>query len=466
MIGLFYVNLGAIQCNITGKSREAVVTLQKAIPVLEEVNNKRRLCEAYNYLANAYRTLGQTDSAMICLQSLEEMVGELRTDVERYRYHQTRAPLMQDRKQYREAMASYLALIDMQKAGYRDIKDYDVYLHLSECLHALHEYPKAYKSLRTAYALRDSASREEYSEQLSDFLVKYRTKEKELEITRLQQKELEREAGLLRSRIVSGGTIALLLMLILVFLYVRQRQKARVAQLAQAAGEKERQFLALQKDTEQRLARKYIDGLESERERMAAELHDDVCNSLLALGMNIRAITEDRHDQAMNEQLAVLDATRERLRSMSHELMPPAFQYATIDEMLGDYVWHLSLPEGTKAEYHSTEGVDWKQIPQAIGFEFYRIVQEAVSNALKYADALLVRVELRLEGASLSVRVDDDGKGFDLNKKKKGIGLQTIMQRAETIGATVQLEAHPGQGTHLAVTVKVKLNEYGEERES
>lgn len=466
MIGLFYVNLGAIQCNIAGKSREAVVTLQKAIPVLEEVNNKRRLCEAYNYLANAYRTLGQTDSAMICLQSLEEMVGELRTDVERYRYHQTRAPLMQDRKQYREAMASYLALIDMQKAGYRDIKDYDVYLHLSECLHALHEYPKAYKSLRTAYALRDSASREEYSEQLSDFLVKYRTKEKELEITRLQQKELEREAALLRSRIVSGGTIALLLMLILVFLYVRQRQKARVAQLAQAAGEKERQFLALQKDTEQRLARKYIDGLESERERMAAELHDDVCNSLLALGMNIRAITEDCHDQAMNEQLAVLDATRERLRSMSHELMPPAFQYATIDEMLGDYIWHLSLPEGTKAEYHSTEGVDWKQIPQAIGFEFYRIVQEAVSNALKYADASLVRVELRLEGASLSVCVDDDGKGFDLNKKKKGIGLQTIMQRAETIGATVQLDAHSGQGTHLAVTVKVKLNEYGEERES
>lgn len=89
-----------------------------------------------------------------------------------------------------------------------------------------------------------------------------------------------------------------------------------------------------------------------------------------------------------------------------------------------------------------------------------------MSNALKYADALLVRVELRLEGASLSVCVDDDGKGFDLNKKKKGIGLQTIMQRAETIGATVQLDAHPGQGTHLAVTVKVKLNEYGEERES
>lgn len=464
MIGLFYVNLGAIQCNVPGKIRDGIATLQKAIPVLKEVNNKRRLCEAYNHLANAYRGLGQIDSAMVCLQSLDEMSGELRTDVERYRYHQTRGPLMQELKRYREAVVSYQRLIDMQKAGYRDMKDYDVYLHLSECLHELQNEAKAYESLRTAYALRDSASKKEYTEQLSDFLAKYRTKEKELEITRLKQAALERKAELLRNRIVTGGTCALLLILLLVFLYFRQRQKVRVAQLAQAAGEKERQFLALQKDTEQRLARKYIDGLESERERMATELHDDVCNSLLALEMNIRSIAEDKHNRAMDEQLLLLGDTRERLRSISHELMPPAFQYATIDEMLRDYMWHLPLPEGTKSEYHSTDEVDWKLVPETVGFEFYRIVQEAVSNALKYAEAATIRVDLLMADGSLSVRIDDDGKGFDLNKKKKGIGLRTIMQRAEVIGAVVKLETAPGRGTHLTVTIKVNLKEHGEER--
>ena len=96
---------------------------------------------------------------------------------------------------------------------------------------------------------------------------------------------------MLRHRIIVGSVISLLGILLLGSLYARQRQRARIAVLANAANEKEREFLELQKETEQRLTRKYIDGLESERERMATELHDDVCNSLLALEMNIRTIS-------------------------------------------------------------------------------------------------------------------------------------------------------------------------------
>ena len=239
----------------------------------------------------------------------------------------------------------------------------------------------------------------------------------------------------------------------MILLYARQRQKAHLAKLAQAAGEKERQFLELQKETEQRLSRKYIDGLESERERMATELHDDVCNNLLVLEMNIRSLTEG--DKEMDKQVDLLEETRERLRNISHELMPPAFQYATIDEMLADYVQHLALPERTRALYRSTENVDWNQVPREIGFEFYRIVQESVSNAVKYADASVIQVVLTLEGNQLSVFIADDGKGFEMHKKVKGIGLRTMLQRAETIGAKAELNSVPGKGTNIEVTVRI-----------
>lgn len=137
--------------------------------------------------------------------------------------------------------------------------------------------------------------------------------------------------------------------------------------------------------------------------------------------------------------------------------MPPVFQYATLDEMLADYVLHLSLPDKMRAEYHSTEGVDWNRVPKFIGFECYRIVQEAVSNALKHAgsDARL-SVELSLEEDNrCSISVSDDGKGFEMNKKTNGIGLQTIRQRAETIGAEVELASAPGRGTRLKVSVLI-----------
>lgn len=97
----------------------------------------------------------------------------------------------------------------------------------------------------------------------------------------------------------------------------------------------------MQKDTEQRLTRKYIDGLESERERMASELHDDVCNSMLALELEFRDMPSDISKE-LKPHLEVLSGLRERLRTLSHELMPPVFQYATIDEMLADYIFHLA----------------------------------------------------------------------------------------------------------------------------
>ena len=150
----------------------------------------------------------------------------------------------------------------------------------------------------------DSAFHTEQTEQLSEYSVKYQTKEKELEIVTLRQEQLEQETYMLRHRIIVGSVISLLGILLLGSLYARQRQRARIAVLSNAANEKEREFLELQKETEQRLTRKYIDGLESERERMATELHDDVCNSLLALEMNIRTISGEESSD-LSEQLGL-----------------------------------------------------------------------------------------------------------------------------------------------------------------
>ncbi len=454
MIGICYVNLGAILCNIEGKREESIATLRKALPVLQKVNNERRLCEAYNHLTNAFRKLGQTDSAMVYLRKLDGLVGELKTDVERFRYYEAKAPLLQANRRFMEAISYYHKMIDLIDHGIYDTKDYDYFLNLSVCYHAIHDDASAYKHLQKAYALRDSANNRKYAEHLSDFSVKYQTKEKELEIVTLKREQLEQETYMLRHRIIVGSVISLLVILLLGLLYARQRQRARIVLLASAASEKEHQFVELQKETELRLTRKYIDGLESERGRMATELHDDVCNSLLALEMNIRTISAEE-SPGLGEQLDLLSNTRERVRTLSHELMPPAFQYATLDEMLADYVLHLSLPENMHAEYHSTEGVDWNSVPKLIGFECYRIVQEAVSNAVKYAGSACVRVNLALENNNLSILVTDDGKGFDMSRKTKGIGLRTIWQRAETIGAKVELTSAPGEGTRLKVNVLI-----------
>lgn len=454
MLGICYVNLGSIQSNVVELRTKGIATLQKAIPLLVEVNNQRRLCEVYSYLVNVYRQKGDLTSALVYLNKLDKAVHELKTDVEFYRYYKSKAPLLQANGEYTEAVKYYLKMTDMLQKGYRDTRDYEHYFRLSECYKALNNDVKAYNNLLKAYGLRDSSFRLQYTEQLSDFSVKYKTKEKELEITQLRQKELEHKAELLHRRILHGSIITVLLVVLLGLLYSRQRQKTRLAELARASGEKERQFLTLQKETEERLTRKYIDGLESERERMATELHDDVCNNLLALEMNFRLLPEGG-GMKKDQQLKLLGEARERLRNISHELMPPAFQYATIDEMLTDYVIHLVLPESMQVNYESTEMIDWKLVSQEIGFEFYRIVQEAVSNAAKYSEAAHVRVCLTLDDKRLSVLISDDGKGFDPNRKTKGIGLHTIYQRAHVIGGQIKLDTALGNGVRIEVSILI-----------
>lgn len=201
-IGTCYVNLGAIQTRLVQMRAEGIVTLLKAIPILEEVNDRRLLCDAYNYLVNAYRMDGNLNQAMYYLQKLDKLAHEMQTDAERFRYYQAKAGLLQESENYTEAIVYYRRIIDMLRSGYKDTRDYEHYKRLADCYLAVNNSSQAYEFLTQAYALRDSAFHTEQTEQLSEYSVKYQTKEKELEIVTLRREQLEQETYMLRHRII------------------------------------------------------------------------------------------------------------------------------------------------------------------------------------------------------------------------------------------------------------------------
>lgn len=452
MKGTCLVNLGIVKCSIKGREREGIAHLLQAAALLEKINNRRRLCEAYSFLANIYVQIGKEDIAAGYLQKLDRLTSEMHTDVEFYRYYRVKGVVLQSQGYYAEAISYYKKLVEMLNAGYRDTQDYKLYADLSGCYRAIHREEDALQNLQKAYALRDSMFQEENTSRLTYFSVKYGMKEKELEILRLEQMRAEEHARSLERRIIFGTAMGVLLIVLVFLLYTRQRQRTKMARLAQAVGQKEQQFLALQQETEQRLTRRYIEGLESERTRIATELHDDVCNNLLALSMEVRS-SEAAATGVFDRQLGLLEETRQRLRTISHELMPPVFQYATLHEMLDDYVHHLQLPATLSISYEATDGIDWTLLPQALSFEFYRIVQEAVGNAVKHASATMIRVRLALEQQVVSIEVADDGCGFDASRRSKGIGLRNIAQRVQAIGGTLTVDTAAGAGTKIHVCV-------------
>lgn len=265
-----------------------------------------------------------------------------------------------------------------------------------------------------------------------------------LEIATLREERALQRVSTMRYVVWSVVLIVLLAAAVSLLLFLRRRQIAR-------GRAREREFEAFRRQTDLRLARKYIDGLEAERTRLARELHDGICSDLLGLEMRMRHA--DPTPGAQREAVELLASMRESVRNISHELMPPALQYATLDEMIGDYTSHLELPPAVDLRYRSSSPDGWGDIPPKVSYELYRILQEVMSNLVRHSGATLIDVELRREARRIVCTVRDDGRAPDRRQQRtQGIGLRTVADRLRTIGGGMRLE-RTDTGTTLTLEI-------------
>ena len=239
------------------------------------------------------------------------------------------------------------------------------------------------------------------------------------------------------------ATVGLLLAGIIVFVVYANRQRRRRMQ-------KEMEFAGLKADISRQLTQQYVEGLENERRRMSSELHDGVCNDLLAILMNIN------NGKSIESTSKLIDTCRESVRRISHELMPPEFTYATIDEVVRFFVAKQAEANQGKinvAYRSSAVGAGWSDVPDTVSLEIYRIVQEAVGNAVKHSGAKEIKVSLELNAGTLAVVVKDNGTYQSAGKK--GLGLESMKRRAGAINGTITLHAGEDGGTEVRVNVKI-----------
>ena len=194
----------------------------------------------------------------------------------------------------------------------------------------------------------------------------------------------------------------------------------------------------------------FMEGQESERSRLAKELHDGVANQLLAVEMKLS--TDGLTPQAME----LLNESREQVRHVSHELLPPDFTHHSLDEILEQYAIQTDGIRKCTVTYTSTpQDADWSCVSQATAKEVFRITQEAVANALKHSltvsqsvasqsSASMISIGLHLdEKQNMMLVVSDNGsKAVSESGETGGIGLTTMKQRAKSIGGTLEFYHH------------------------
>ena len=204
---------------------------------------------------------------------------------------------------------------------------------------------------------------------------------------------------------------------------------------------------------------------EKERQKIAVELHDHAGQALLGLRAELQILKHyvlSDSDQAI-EQIKYMDGivleTCKDLRQLAHDLRPPILTEMGLVPALEQYIDEFSRRMQMPANFEFQHDRQLARIPENIELVCYRIVQEALTNLAKHAQASKVKISLDLTADQLVLSVIDDGVGFTpyARKEVEGFGLIGIRERVAAVGGTLQIFSQPGHGTQITVEIPLDL---------
>ncbi len=212
-------------------------------------------------------------------------------------------------------------------------------------------------------------------------------------------------------------------------------------------------------DQRERLAEALITAQESERRRIAADIHDDPVQAMVALGMRLELLARTTTDPnvlaAVHEIRGEVTETVEALRELIFRLAPAQLGREGLEAALQDLVERASEARGPRVRLTAVLA---REPNLGAAIVAYRIAYEAVNNARRHASAATIRLGVETDGVGLRLVVEDDGTGFALQSVPQATaaghyGLLAMRQRAELAGGWLEIDTEPGRGTRVTAWI-------------
>jgi PAS domain S-box-containing protein len=204
------------------------------------------------------------------------------------------------------------------------------------------------------------------------------------------------------------------------------------------------------------LSHRLLEVQEAERRLIARQLHDEIGQSLTAVKINLQALQRTLSRSAssqVDESIGVVEATLERVRSLSVELRPSVLDDLGLAAALRWYVDRQAQRAGLQA--HVTADLPEGRLPPEVETASFRLAQEALTNVVRHARAARVEVNLRRDRDALELVIRDDGVGFDVPAAQAqvvrggSLGLLSMQERVLLAGGEIKIESTPNQGSRV-----------------
>jgi two-component system NarL family sensor kinase len=257
-----------------------------------------------------------------------------------------------------------------------------------------------------------------------------------------EKKESDQKAELLRQKqinwLIAGFTVLLLLIGALVFNRYKLTQKNKYQK--EAAEQQKKQAVAV------------MDAQEEERKRIAEDLHDSLGHMLSTVKLNLQMVPEGQSQ--VKNSLQLIDQASEEIRNITFNLMPRTLEEEGLIPALNELAAKITNSGSVKISLHIHQ-IEKFTIEKQSQFNIYRIIQEAVNNILKHADAKEITIQLVGQKDHLTIMIEDDGKGFDPARNKGGRGLKNIVTRSLWLKGIINIDSTPGRGTTITTEIPV-----------
>lgn len=351
--------------------------------------------------------------------------------------------------------ANLMLMGDIHKMLKNESEADEFYMRAFEIFRADGNYDKQYWILESLATSARSENKLEYALQLQDSMKiisdkinsKHVNETVELLNIRFETEKKDRLLSYQENYIRSQKAIVFLLLMFLVvallslYLYIKTRR---------------RQMNLLQAEHDRKLSEMLVEAEQNERERIARDLHDSVCQKLAVVQMQVSMIDTPQQEK-LSEIADLLRASVTDVRNISHNLFPRDLEKGIVAALTHLCEQNNYLNKNLKFEFKPDAQFVNQSFSRNIELVLYRIVQELTNNTIKYSGASHIIISLGLRQRTILLAVEDDGVGFDTNKigESSGIGLKNIFERIRRISGSVSVVSKELGGTHFNIEIPV-----------
>jgi len=209
----------------------------------------------------------------------------------------------------------------------------------------------------------------------------------------------------------------------------------------------------LEDERQQELLKAVIEAQETERKRLAEDLHDSVGQVLSAIKLKLHKL--DKLNEGQNAMLAdtrkLTDECIQEIRNIIHNVLPPVLtDFGLIDALQALCV---KMNDNTPIQVAFTRKLGDERFGSEIELTLYRIAQELFGNAVKHSEASTIHVDLAKNGNTLVMSFRDNGKGFNIETVKHGFGIKNLRSRVQLINGKIDIYSKPLSGTITTINI-------------